>query len=223
MYSMILMSLLALACVKGEAENEHANGVFAVVSDRQGTASVFSNAGSTVREVAFDGKTEKLNFPPTSTRLIAVMPALGITEGRANSVRMEIPANQYQPVSGVDHMRGNYYYSKAAAADNPVKFQFAPMGGTIVMNIGAVPGEELLGVKLSQSASGIAGVTEMDLFKTSSIGKIAGGGKSISVSLEETYNLNNKATLFLHTSATKLSANCHLPSILLLWENHYLR
>ena len=202
---MILISLLALACAKEEAGNEHANGVFEVVSDRHGIASVFSNAGSTVQEVTFTGKSEKLHFPPTSTRLIAVMPALGITEGRANSVRMEIPANQYQSVSGVDHMRGNYYYSKAAAADNPVKFQFAPMGGTIVMNIAAVPGEELLGVKLTQSTSGIAGATEMDLFKNSSIGKIAGGGKSISVSLEETYNLNNKATLFLHTSAIKLT------------------
>ena len=195
MYSMILMSLLALACVKGEAENEHANGVFAVVSDRQGTASVFSNAGSAVQEVTFAGKTEKLNFPPTSTRLIAVMPALGITEGRANSVRMEIPANQYQSVSGVEHMQGNYYYSKAAAADNPVKFQFAPMGGTIKMNIGAVSGEKLLGVTLTQSTSGIAGATEMDLFKNSSIGKIAGGGKSISVSLKETYTLNNVSSM----------------------------
>ena len=175
--SMILISLLALACAKEEAENEHANGVFAVVSDRQGSASVFSNAGSSVREVTFSGKTEKLNFPPTSTRLIAVMPALGITEGRANSVRMEIPLNQQQSVSGVDHMQGNYFYSKAAAADNPVNFQFTPMGGTIVMNIAPVSGEKLLGVTLSQSSNGIGGVTNIDLFKKSSIGEIAGGGK----------------------------------------------
>lgn len=202
---MILISLLALACAKEEAENEHANGVFAVVSDRQGSASVFSNAGSSVREVTFSGKTEKLNFPPTSTRLIAVMPALGITEGRANSVRMEIPLNQQQSVSGVDHMQGHYFYSKAAAADNPVKFQFAPMGGTIVMNIAPVSGEKLLGVTLSQNSNGIGGATNVDLFKKSSIGEIAGGGKSISVSLSEAHSLNNSATLFLHTSAVKLT------------------
>lgn len=121
-----MMLFLAFACKEKEADNGHTDGVFKLVSDRQGTASIFSNAGSAVQEVTFSGEVVEGHFPPTSTRLIAVMPALGISEGRANSVRIEIPATQNQAESGTESRQGNYYYCKAPAADNPVSFSLPP-------------------------------------------------------------------------------------------------
>lgn len=202
----IFITLLIIAsCAEKEPEGGQTTGVFQMVSNMTGIASVFSNAGSSVRDVNFTGTTVKANFPPTSTRLIAVMPSLGITEGRANSVRMEIPLNQEQETPGIDHMNGCYYYSKAQAADNPVKFEFSQMGGTIAIQIDPVSGEKLQGVTLSQKTSGIAGVLNIDLFKKSVIEQIPGGGTSVSVSLSEACSLTEPAVLYLHVSAVKLT------------------
>ena len=176
-FTIFIALMIIASCAEKEPEGGQVTGVFNMVSDMKGTASVFSNAGSSVKEVKFDGNKVNANFPPTSTRLIAVMPSLGISEGRANSVRMEIPVNQKQETPGIDNMQGCYYYSKAQAADNPVKFEFAPMGGTIAITIERISGEKLQGITLTQKIEGIAGVTDMDLFKKSTIGQIAGGAR----------------------------------------------
>ena len=157
-FTIFIALMIIASCAEKESEGGQTTGVFQLVSDMAGTASVFSNAGSTVRDMIFDGATVKANFPPTSTRLIAVMPSLGISEGRANSVQMEIPVNQRQDAPGVDHMNGCYYYSKAQAADNPVKFKFSPMGGTITIKVDPISGEKLQGITLSQNTPGIVGV-----------------------------------------------------------------
>lgn len=204
-YSIFVMLLLAAACGKKEDDNGHAGGVFKMVSDRQGTASVFSNAGSGVQEVTFAGEAVEAKFPPTSTRLIAVMPALGITEGRANSVRMEIPATQKQAVSGTDGMQGNYFYCKAPAADNPVSFTFAPMCQTLSVTVSGAPEEKLKGIVLSQSTPGIVGFSTMDLFKNSVIGKIDGGASNMSVTLDQAASLAQPVTVFFHTACATLS------------------
>ena len=175
-FTIFIALMIIASCAEKEPEGGQVTGVFNMVSDMKGTASVFSNAGSSVKEVKFDGNKVNANFPPTSTRLIAVMPSLGISEGRANSVRMEIPVNQIQDTPCVDHMNGCYYYSKAQAADNPVKFKFSPMGGTIAIRLDPVSGEKLQGVTLSQKTPGIVGVLNIDLFKKSIIGQIPGGG-----------------------------------------------
>lgn len=204
-YSVILMLLLAAACGKQEDDNGHADGVFNLVSDRKGTASIFSNAGSAVQEVTFSGETVKATFPPTSTRLIAVMPALGISEGRANSVRMEIPATQQQSASGTDDMQGHFFYCKAPAADNPVSFTFAPMCQTLAVTVSGAPDEKLRGIVLQQNTSGIVGFATMDLFNKSVIEKISGGGSAVSVTLAQAASLAQPVTLFFHTACVTLS------------------
>ena len=178
---------------------------FNLVSDLEGQVSIFSNAGSAVQEVTFAGKEIKAEFPATSTRLIAVWPALGISEGRASSVLMEIPATQQQQNSGKDDGQGGFMYCKAAAADNPVKFNFEPMCQTIAITVGGASEEKLRGIVLSQSTPGIVGFANMDLFKNSVINKVEGGGSSVSVSLANEVSLASPATLFLHTASAILS------------------
>ncbi len=204
-YSLLFLMLLAVACGKKESGDSHADGVFRLVSDREGTASVFSNAGSSVQEVTFAGEAVTATFPPTSTRLIAVMPALGISECRASSVRMEIPSNQQQAVSGEEGMQGNFFYCKASAADNPVRFQFAPMCQTLAITVSGAADEKLRGLVLSQSTPGIVGISTVDLFKKSVMEKISGGNSSVSVTLDEHASLAQPVTLYLHTAAVALT------------------
>lgn len=178
---------------------------FNLVSDLEGRVTIFSNAGSTVQEVTFEGKAVKAEFPATSTRLIAVWPALGITEGRANSVRMEIPSTQQQQTAGTDDGQGRFMYCKAAAADNPVKFNFEPMCQTIAVTVSGASEEKLRGIVLTQSTHGITGFANMDLFKNNVIKKVEGGGSSVSVSLVNAVSLASPVTLYLHTASTVLS------------------
>lgn len=205
-YLIILcVSLLSLSCCKKVEEEKHGMVPFNLVSDLEGRVTIFSNAGSTVQEVTFEGKAVKAEFPATSTRLIAVWPALGITEGRANSVRMEIPSTQQQQTAGTDDGQGRFMYCKAAAADNPVKFNFEPMCQTIAVTVSGASEEKLRGIVLTQSTHGITGFANMDLFKNNVIKKVEGGGSSVSVSLVNAVSLASPVTLYLHTASTVLS------------------
>lgn len=200
----LLISISAVVLLSCKAkEGEGASGIFNLVSNLDGTASIFSNAGSSVQEVTFAGSTVQASFPPTSTRLIGVMPALGITEGRANAVRMEIPAMQNQSVPGTDDREGGFLYSKAAAADNPVRMEFAPMVHTVALTVKGTTQEKLRGILLSSSTSGLSGFSTVDLFRASEIHAISGGGKQVSTTLSTPVVLNNGATLFLHTALVK--------------------
>ena len=205
-YLIILcVSLLSLSCCKKVEEEKHGMVPFNLVSDLEGRVTIFSNAGSTVQEVTFEGKAVKAEFPAISTRLIAVWPALGITEGRANSVRMEIPSTQQQQTAGTDDGQGRFMYCKAAAADNPVKFNFEPMCQTIAVTVSGASEEKLRGIVLTQSTHGITGFANMDLFKNNVIKKVEGGGSSVSVSLVNAVSLASPVTLYLHTASTVLS------------------
>lgn len=205
-YLIILcVSLLSLSCCKKVEEEKHGMVPFNLISDLEGRVTIFSNAGSTVQEVTFEGKAVKAEFPATSTRLIAVWPALGITEGRANSVRMEIPSTQQQQTAGTDDGQGRFMYCKAAAADNPVKFNFEPMCQTIAVTVSGASEEKLRGIVLTQSTHGITGFANMDLFKNNVIKKVEGGGSSVSVSLVNAVSLASPVTLYLHTASTVLS------------------
>lgn len=136
----------ASSCGKKKEEDNSGNKTFNVTSNLQGKASIFSNAGSKVEEVTFAGQPVKVSFPGTATRLIGVMPALGIDDCRANAVRLEIPASQKQTSPGKDDREGGYLYSKAAAADNPARLEFAPMGRTLAVTVKGPSAQKVRGV-----------------------------------------------------------------------------
>lgn len=202
----LCVGLVCFSCCNKKVEEDmHGMKSFNLVSDLEGQVSIFSNAGSAVQEVTFAGKEIKAEFPATSTRLIAVWPALGISEGRASSVLMEIPATQQQQNSGKDDGQGGFMYCKAPAADNPVKFNFEPMCQTLSVKVRGASEEKLRGIALSQSTQGITGFANMDLFKNSVIKKVEGGGSNVSVTLANAISLANPVTLYMHTAATVLS------------------
>lgn len=203
----LCVGLLCLSCCNKKVEEEtHGMKSFNLVSNLEGTVSIFSNAGSAVQEVTFAGKEVKAEFPATSTRLIAVSPALGISEGRANSVRMEIPATQQQQAADKDDGQGGFMYCKAPAAENPVKFNFEPMCQTLAVKVSGASEEKLRGIVLSQSTQGITGFATMDLFKNSIIKKVEGGGSNVSVTLANAASLAQPVTLYMHTAAAVLSS-----------------
>jgi len=197
--------LILLSCGKKEEETLHGMKSFNLVCDLEGTVSIFSNAGSSVQEVTFAGKTVKAEFPATSTRLIAVWPALGISEGRASSVRMEIPAAQKQQVPGTDDGEGLFKYCKAPASDNPVRFNLEPMCQTLSITVSGAPEENLRGIALTQNNPGITGFADMDLFNKSVIEKIDGGTGSASITLADAASLAKPVTLYIHTASMTLS------------------
>lgn len=203
----LCVGLLCLSCCNKKVEEEtHGMKSFNLVSNLEGTVSIFSNAGSAVQEVTFAGKEVKAEFPATSTRFIAVSPALGISEGRANSVRMEIPATQQQQAADKDDGQGGFMYCKAPAAENPVKFNFEPMCQTLAVKVSGASEEKLRGIVLSQSTQGITGFATMDLFKNSIIKKVEGGGSNVSVTLANAASLAQPVTLYMHTAAAVLSS-----------------
>ena len=199
----LALCIIVFSCGKKEKEMTHGMIPFNLSSSYEGSASIFSNAGSTVREVTFAGKTIKADFPATSTRLIAVAPALGISDCRASSVRLNIPAEQHQDVPGVDKREGGFLYCKAPAADNPVRFDFSPMGHIYAIKVSGPSSEKLHGILLSSSTVGLAGISTLDLFKNSEIPAVSGGFKEVSVTLAEDYKMDADATLYLHTASVK--------------------
>ena len=206
MFKYFLMAatcLLVVTCGKKKEEDYTGSKTFNVVSNVEGRASIFSNAGSTVREADLSASPAKVEFPATSTRLIGVIPALGISEGRASSVRLEVPATQLQSTPGKDDLQGGFLYAKGAAADNPVRLDFEPMGHTIAVAIKAPSSDKLRGVLLTSNSSGLTGVATLDLFKYNTIGAIPGGGKQVSVSLPEAVQTGDEAVLYLHIGAVK--------------------
>ena len=205
-FALSVLVLLAAACGKKKDEDTYGNKTYRLTSNIAGRASIFSNAGSKVEEVEFSGSAVQVPFPGTSTRLIGVMPALGITEGRASSVRLEIPAAQMQEKPGQDDLQGGFLYSKAAAADNPVRFEFAPMGHTVAVTVKGSSEARLKGVVLSSQTAGLTGVVMEDLFKNSVIPAIAGGGKKAGVTLRTPVPLGSPATLFIHTACVKCTS-----------------
>ena len=201
------VSLVAVSsCGNKKEEDNGGDKTYNLTSNLKGKASIFSNAGSKVEEVTFSGQPAKVTFPGTSTRLIGVIPALGISEGRASSVRMEIPASQKQFSPGKDELEGGFFYSKAPAADDPVRFDFAPMGRTFAVTVKGPSSGKIRGIVLSNQAAGITGVSTMDLFKNSVIPVITGGGKQVSVTLQDAVTLSLDPTLYLHTACVKLSS-----------------
>ena len=79
---------------------------FTLTSNVKARASIFSNAGSKVEEVDFSKGNATVQFPSTATRLIGVIPSLGISDCRASAVRMRIPAVQKQLSPGKDELDG---------------------------------------------------------------------------------------------------------------------
>lgn len=188
-----------------------AQTTFVLVSNMATSASVFSNAGGPVREIAFPeaGKSVNSEFAGNSTRLIAVAPSLGLSEGSASSVRLEIPAAQQQHESGVDAGQGAWWYCKADARQKPVSFEFAKMNSTLEIKVSGPAGESLKGVVLSSSSSGLCGVATLDLFKNSAIEAIPGGGSQVSVTIGNEHDLSAQAVLYLHLA----SVDCESPQL----------
>ena len=195
--------LLAVFCGNKKEEDYTGSKTFNVVSNVEGRASIFSNAGSTVKEADLGATPAKVEFPATSTRLIGVIPALGISEGRASSVRLEVPATQVQTTPGKDDRQGGFLYAKGAAADNPVRMDFAPMGHTIAVSVKAPSSDKLRGVLLTSNTAGLTGVATLDLFKSGVLGAISGGGKQVSVTLPEAVTTGEGAVLYIHIGAVK--------------------
>ena len=196
--------LLPQSC--GHKEEQATGGPkdFTLTANLTGSATIFSNAGSAIREVNFNGSSVKVEFPGTSTRLIGVSPSLGMTEGRASSVRIEVPASQQQSENGIDHGQGLWHYCKADANKNPVRFDFQPMTATLAMTVSGPSTEKLKGVRFSNSATGIAGIATMDLYKSGKVTAIAGGGSEIALTLVGGHLLQTPASLFMHLA----SVNC---------------
>jgi len=217
---LVTLVLGVAGCKPKEPENTGAQTSFLLTSTKATTASIFSNAGGPVREVTFDGTSEvKAEFAGTSTRLIAVAPALGITDGSAGSVRLEIPAIQYQDASGTDGEKGAYWFCKADAHLKPVPFDFSPMTGTIEIEVSGAESESLKGAILSNSNPGIAGVATLDLFKQSVIGAIPGGGSQVSVTLVKEHILKQAARLYLHVA----SVDCENVELRLVMASRFWR
>ena len=211
---------LVLACGPGKEEDKQGNVTFNLVSSVEGRASIFSNAGSDVREVTFaNGSTAQVVFPATSTRLIGVLPALGISEGRASSVNLSIPSNQKQAAPDQDAREGGYLYCKAPSSDNPVRMEFAPMGHTVTVKVRGTSADKLRGVMLSSATPGLTGTAVLDLFKKETIPAINGGGKQVSVTLSEPVALGQEAALFLHMACV----SCQDVQIRVVMSNCYYR
>ncbi len=205
--TILLLAAVALvaasSCGNKKEDDSGGNKTFNLTSNLQGKATVFSNAGSKVEEVVFSGQPAKVTFPATSTRLIGVIPSLGLTEGRASSVRLEIPAAQRQASPGRDDREGGYLYSKAAAADNPVRFEFAPMVRTLAVTVKGPSSSKILGVVFSSLTAGVTGIATVDLFKNGTIPAIEGGGKQASVTLQNPVTLSQDPTLYIHIAGVK--------------------
>ena len=193
------------ACGDKHKETEQpawAELTFTTTLSKGSTADLYTNGSDPAPiPVTFNTRSIKARIPSDATRVWAVSPAGGSDQNRANAVPVHIPAEQTQAVSGEEPLK---LYPQYASADvsSSVSLHFAPLCGTVCVQVSGNPSGVIRKIDLSSTTQALCGEASVDLTKDELYP--GGSGKVLSVTLQSVSGAGSEARFWARTAARNL-------------------